>query len=318
MNGILLQFFFNCGILLRNKGVWTAKLPYKSSWAVRKILNARNFARPFIGYCVGQQSDFLLWHDPWVNNRPLLEQYSSSIISNAESSGLARVSSMQCNGAWDLPSSNHVDVMDLRIKVASTHIHCTDFITWDGRRRKSVSLSSIWSSFRESSPLVPWFDIVWNSFSIPKCSFIFWLAIRNRLLTRDRMLSFGMQVDSSCVLCGGGPESIYHILSTCPYFDLIRGACPVQIVTDWRLCQAGNFFMSDVSRPRRLIGSLFMASAIYCTWKERNYRIHNPGPGHSTVSIMCNVKRMVKEKLASCNMFKKWAVKDPSLILLLY
>lgn len=43
--------------------------------------------------------------------------------------------------------------------------------------------------------------VMWYSISISKCSFIIWLALKDRLLTKDRMTWFGINVDPECVLC---------------------------------------------------------------------------------------------------------------------
>ena len=56
---------------LKRKGFWTMKIPYHCSWTWRRILNLREKAARFIRYSPGLDSQFLLWHDPWIQNRPL-------------------------------------------------------------------------------------------------------------------------------------------------------------------------------------------------------------------------------------------------------
>lgn len=126
------------------------------------------------------------------------------------------------NGVWDLPSSNHNDVIEVRRAVDRVQIHRSDSITWDGLQSKHVKLSLIYSSIRVSNQPVGWCGSVWGSLNVPKCAFVKWLAIKNRLLTKDMMLAFGMQVDPTCVLCGLERESVHHLFSTCPYYDLLR------------------------------------------------------------------------------------------------
>ncbi|KAK1371931.1 hypothetical protein POM88_038023 [Heracleum sosnowskyi] len=38
-----------------------------------------------IQYQVGRSSSFSLWHDPWVNHKPLLHQFGNEIVSVMES-----------------------------------------------------------------------------------------------------------------------------------------------------------------------------------------------------------------------------------------
>lgn len=255
------SWFKNC--LLQNKGFWTAKIPYKCPWAARKILNYRSFAMQYIRYHIGNTSEFLFWHDPWVCNVPLVVQFPAHVISTAESQSLTTMGSYILNGVWNLPRSNHVDLMELRDKVSRTQIHSTDFITWNGVRKNNVSTSTIWQSFRNSSSSVPWFLSVWNSASIPKCSFIFWLAIKNRLLTRDRMLAFGMRTEAGCLLCNTGLESVSHIFTNCPYFDLVRAAGPITVSNDWMQWQNGQFFNRGNLKLRCLSGVCILV--LLCT-----------------------------------------------------
>lgn len=50
----------------------------------------------------------------------------------AESTSLVPIHTYLRNGLWDLPTSDHVDVMEVRRKVSSVQIHSTDLITCDG------------------------------------------------------------------------------------------------------------------------------------------------------------------------------------------
>lgn len=51
----------------------------------------------------------------------------------------------------------------------------------------------------------------------PKHSFICWLAMRRRLLTKDRTLRMGITQDSESMLCNGHTESIDHIFFDCTF-----------------------------------------------------------------------------------------------------
>lgn len=53
-----------------------------------------------------------------------------------------------------------------------------------------------------------------------------WLALQNHLLTKDRMLRCGMNVDQNCVLCSTGVENVQHIFEQCLYSTLVfQNAC---------------------------------------------------------------------------------------------
>jgi hypothetical protein len=73
----------------------------------------------------------------------------------------------------------------------------------------------IYDYFCPRATKVLWKTLVWNSFTPPKYSFTLWLAIGNKLLTRDR-LHFLVE-DTLCPLCCSGVESHHHLFFSCPF-----------------------------------------------------------------------------------------------------
>ena len=52
-----------------------------------------------------------------------------------------------------------------------------------------------WNQLRTKAPVVDWWKVIWFSKSIPKHAFICWLAMRNKLTTKDRKLFiYGLSV----------------------------------------------------------------------------------------------------------------------------
>ena len=51
--------------------------------------------------------------------------------------------------------------------------------------------ANVWSAIRPRKEKVTWFKLVWHSLNVPKHVFISWLAILNRLPTKDRMKAWG-------------------------------------------------------------------------------------------------------------------------------
>ena len=57
---------------------------------------------------------------------------------------------------------------------------------------------------------------IWCRMSMPKHSFILWLAVKNRLLTRSRLQKFRMLANANCVLCDADEETREHLFFKCP------------------------------------------------------------------------------------------------------
>ncbi|XP_074288609.1 uncharacterized protein LOC141613766 [Silene latifolia] len=59
---------------------------------------------------------------------------------------------------------------------------------------------------------VLWYPLIWSKTIIPKHAFIGWLIVQERLLTKDRLLKFGVFNDGLCEFCQDQLEDHRHLL----------------------------------------------------------------------------------------------------------
>lgn len=302
--------WFNAHIL-RGKGFWTLSNTKSLAWSVKKILLVRDTAIRFIKYNVAASSRFLLWHDPWLCNRPLIHEFGAHLISITDSSNMASVSTIMHNGRWNPHPSNHALAIELRLLLQNSRIYMRDQVTWDNNTG-SVTTSTVWNSIRRRASGPAWLQVLWHSLHIPKCTFILWLGLKNRLLTRDRMLQFGMNTDPACLLCSTSNESALHLLTQCHFSRQILDCSPLPITQDW---------IADLNTatPNLLLqlNFLFIGVAFYHIWLERNSRVHSNVTKPASVLIK-NIKHMVRSKMHRCKKFQNLVRKDPSIARLLY
>ncbi|GFZ10426.1 hypothetical protein Acr_21g0010250 [Actinidia rufa] len=77
----------------------------------------------------------------------------------------------------------------------------------------NVNVKASYEFFRPKAMRVHWTKVVWHRSMQPKHSFILWLSLKERLLTRDKLME---QIeDTSCVLCGNPKESVSHLFFHC-------------------------------------------------------------------------------------------------------
>ncbi|KAL0816972.1 hypothetical protein Bca101_073416 [Brassica carinata] len=127
-------------------------------------------------------------------------------------------------------------LMDLA--TLQVHIHLStitlsdspDFPIWNSagigaNNNNKFVISKIYDSIRDSRPKVFWNKAVWFSKGIPKHKTLTWLFLLNRCPTRDRLLSWGLQTDPSCLLCNNHPESRNHIFSIVASQEASGGHC---------------------------------------------------------------------------------------------
>lgn len=69
-----------------------------------------------------------------------------------------------------------------------------------GRGNGSFSANATWRALHNYPTEVFWHKGVWFSGRIPKHAFITWIAARDRMVTRDRLIRWGLRVPANCVL----------------------------------------------------------------------------------------------------------------------
>ena len=276
---------------LKKKGFWTMSVPAASPWSWRVILNSRSRALNFIKYQPGISSSFLLWHDPWMHSKPLLQQYNNPapLISALESHSHAQLHTIIRDGEWNMGVSNFSLVRDLRYQCEDITLRSFDRIIWDDGGHFQVTLSTIYHSIAPHSSSPAWLPFVWSKFRIAKHSLTAWLIMKGRLFTKDRMSNFHLNVDPTCILCGSEFETHQHLFCDYNFSRDVLNASPGTVSMDWGDMCEGRMLTSNVDDCRTNIMYLYVAAAFYYIWKERNIRIHNPGQYNSSTYLISQV-----------------------------
>ncbi|WZZ82901.1 hypothetical protein YC2023_103473 [Brassica napus] len=112
--------------------------------------------------------------------------------------------------------SFHVDLTT--VNVPSTDA-TPDFFSWtlDGVKLQTFSSSKTWSIVRERQPICGWHKTVGFKGHIPKHALTMWVAVLDRLPTRNRLALWGMLTPISCCLCSSSDESRDHFFVECDF-----------------------------------------------------------------------------------------------------
>lgn len=105
-----------------------------------------------------------------------------------------------------------------------------------------------------------------------------WIALRNRLTTRDKLLSWGMNVPAGCLLCGAGTETRNHIFFQCPFSSEVWNSFFTQrtLSPPSSLENIVIWVQTASSNPKvRVICNLLLQAVVYILWKEGNSRLHS-------------------------------------------
>ena len=59
--------------------------------------------------------------------------------------------------------------------------------------------------------------LIWRTWAPPRVKFFHWLACQDRRWTAERLARRGLQHHPRCLLCDQEPETIRHLVLTCPF-----------------------------------------------------------------------------------------------------
>ncbi|XP_033134421.1 uncharacterized protein LOC117127836 [Brassica rapa] len=178
-----------------------------------------------------------------------------------------------------------------------------DYYQWelDGKVSKVFKTGDVYSYLRGDLQTMSWAKVIWFPHAIPRHSFNAWIMNLNRSPTRDRLLSWGLQVDSSCLLCNSNNETRDHLYFDCTFsFDLwsqLARRCRIRPYRSWNQTIAQ---LENLQSPKstRLLTLLVWQAALYWLWNERNARLHS-GVFRSVDVILTLIDRQVRNKIQS-------------------
>ncbi|XP_031398485.1 uncharacterized protein LOC116209061 [Punica granatum] len=183
-------------------------------------------------------------------------------------------------------------------KLATTEAELAehDMLVWTPHKNGQYTVFSTWKCFRPSKQKVKWRKAVWFAGHLPRSSFVAWLAVRNRLTTRDRMVKWKITLAAEeCELCSSHLETGDYLSVTCPvtrgiWKSLLARVGLQRSSPDW---DSGLRCISALKG--RSLGTvclkLLWIHYIYCVWKEHNNRIfmkhlRSPQELYSTFQVM--------------------------------
>lgn len=212
--------------LIGSENFWLLDSTRRGSWIWRSICKLRPLARPMVFCEVGSGITASFWYDNWTSFGPLIEVVGER---GPQISGLrieATVAEALTNDGWRWDRSrsrSHTLSLLKRCLPSAQEIlnsEVDDRYVWypePGRGSGSFSTSETWRVLHQCPTVVDWHKTVWFTDRIPKHAFITWIAARDRMVTRDKLLRCGLTVPSTCVLCSALDETKQHLFFDCQY-----------------------------------------------------------------------------------------------------
>lgn len=178
---------------------WTADFTTVGSWIWRWLMTLRDLARPFLLTHLVSGRNTSFWHDNWTIDGPILSRTGPT---GPMVSGIpidASVASAVTNEAWNISSRSRHSVLRyirsvLPAQAPDVNSPNEDNFMWLNSladQPSEFSVSKFFRTLNPDPPAIPWHKVVWFKKRIPRHSFITWLVMRDRMVTRDRLISLG-------------------------------------------------------------------------------------------------------------------------------
>ncbi|GJT56748.1 putative reverse transcriptase domain-containing protein [Tanacetum coccineum] len=272
---------------LRGRNIWEVHPRGDMSWGWRKILQLREYVKPFFWTEVGNGLNTSLWYDRWCSLGPLIRLLSPRDIYREGYSLNSCVADLVMNGVWNWPQAWLAKAPDIGSITAPNLMDRQDCLQWcDANGTKSRFLvKCAWEALRPRGVEVSWYNIVWFAHSIPRHSFNLWLIMRRSLKTQDNLRAWdvGPNVDLSmlrCPLCDTQRDSHEHLFFECAYsakvWDYVRVLADLDNVPPTLMDIVATLLaMCKARTTRSIFGRLILAATTYFIWNERNNRLFN-------------------------------------------
>lgn len=311
--------------LMGSENFWELEPSRRGSWIWKALCKLRPIARPFIHCRISSGSTASFWLDNWTSLGPLIEVVGETgpMITGLNIDAVVADALTSEGWLFERSRSRNPIISFLRenLPVSQSIIDSQEddtyvWVTNGQNASETFSTSGTWKALFSSHVEVFWHKEVWFSGRIPKHAFLSWVAARDRMVTRDRLLRWGLNVPAECVLCVGQNENRQHLFFDCVFSkqgwmffaDRLRLSPPSQF-------EDGLRWLKNPSRDKKvtLIVRLLHQACLYMIWKERNSRIHT-GNARQPGAIITEIKQCLRLRLDTLSRLHSWSRNEISVL----
>ncbi|KAG7600418.1 Pyridoxal phosphate-dependent transferase [Arabidopsis suecica] len=242
-------------------------------------------AQPFVKCRLGNGHKASFWYDNWLPFGPLIQFIGEDGPSDLRIPLHATVDSAYNIHGWihAAPRSQNALAVIAHLNTINLPLNQTaiDTFCWEiqGKSFSSFPTSRTWEVLRPKSCFKDWSSSIWSKGAIPRNAFTMWVAQLNRLPTRSRLASWGLDISTDCCLCSEFVESRDHLLLRCAFsieiWNWIQTRLHLSpcIFYSWHALIAWTKLKTDSSPP--ILRKLAAQAAVSHIWKQRNNFLHN-------------------------------------------
>lgn len=187
------------------------------------MLRLRDLASKFLFNNVKNGTSTSFWYDSWTGYGPLVDVFGTDGTRRLRIRIDASVADSCNSSGWRLPHPRSDQEVILHTHLSTMNLPSqetgSDSFSWstNGVLSETYSSSKTWEVLRPRGGIQAHAKFIWFSGATPKHAFHMWVTNMDRLPTRSRLYSWGMQVTLHCCICSAHEETRDHLLLSCPY-----------------------------------------------------------------------------------------------------
>lgn len=160
-----------------------------------------------------------------------------------------------------MTSNSVVHFIDIKNYLIPNPLRGEDYNKW-----LSNTIGSTWKVLRGRREVVPWYILIWFKRYVLRYSFITWIAIKRKFMTREKLLRLNLALCHNYVLCDQEREDMNHFFFKCEFSvfiwkKLLRLYIWVHVDQTWVM------FIEDL---KNIFSKLPYSATVYHIWKAQN------------------------------------------------
>ncbi|GJT35991.1 RNA-directed DNA polymerase, eukaryota, reverse transcriptase zinc-binding domain protein [Tanacetum coccineum] len=324
INSMLKGFLWNQGELAQGKANVSWKNVCKpkiqvneevyDSWGGNNILRIKEEVKKFLVMKVGNEEKTSVIYDNWYNVGILQSFLTNRDIYNARVSPEIVVKDLIDNESCNWPEE-WIEKWPILSQYQKINLDESknDVLVWRNKKGNEgkFTVKQAYEDLRSNSDEVKWCKTVWFLQNISKHSFILWMVIQNKLITQDKLRSWGSYDLMVCALCNQDNDSHQHLFFKCTYAEEFWGMAKQKMgvmypelewneLVDMIACLYIGNFIESIIRRLGLAASAPIKGCLAILTKDRI-------AVHSKI-VLCNLEYDWCDWLSLRNGWTGWAM----------
>jgi hypothetical protein len=256
--------------------------PTRCSYFWKSIHKARAMFKIASYWKLGAGKLISFWHDTWCGDSPLYLQYPVLYMNaiNKDCTVDSQYSPQLREWVVELTLNNASHELSSLMQQIQSEAPSSghDIIKWVGTSNKEFSVRSCYQWFMEGGCVTDYPTDIWKNKVPLKLKIFIWLAIHNRVPTKDVLLHRNINIaDASCVLCGMAEETVDHLFLQCIISQSIWSHFMTLLGLQLPQCSFRDMWViwrrEQLTNRHRFVWDLVAMAICSSLWEERNMRI---------------------------------------------